>query len=348
MNNSETTNLSEYILIVGGAGYIGSHTNKQLNKLGYKTVVFDNLSMGHREFVKWGKFYKGDILNISDLQGVFNKFNIKAVLHFAAHAYVGESVVKPAKYYHNNVAGTINLLNTMIEHNVRYMIFSSSCAAYGIPHDLPIKETHPLNPINPYGRSKVMVETILRDYGMAYGMRSIALRYFNAAGADPDGQIGEDHKPETHLIPRLLQTMTGKYDSFTIFGTDYDTPDGTCIRDYIHVNDLAVAHCKAMEKLIVDTSENRMGYLKSYNLGTGKGYSVREIITAASKIACANPNIHMGEKRPGDPPVLFSSCQLSAKELKWQPVYDDLETIIRHAWNWHNSQDKAEKNKTIN
>ena len=234
------------VLIVGGAGYVGSHANKALCKGGYKTVVFDNLSRGHKEFVKWGKFFNGDLSDRKRLKACFRKYRIKAVMHFSAFAYVGESVKEPAKYYINNVANTLNLLEIMREHGVKYFIFSSTAATYGEPDKIPINEKHSQNPINPYGRTKKIIEDILKDYSNAYGLKYVALRYFNAAGADSDTEIGELHNPETHLIPLIFDAAMGKRKSIKIFGTNYKTPDGSCIRDYIHVSDLADAHIKAL------------------------------------------------------------------------------------------------------
>ena len=263
------------ILIVGGAGYIGSHLNKEISKKGIKTVIFDNLSYGHRDFVKWGTFEKGDLGNIEDIRSVFRKYPIEAVMHFAAFTYVGESVEDPQKYYLNNVKNTLNLLQVMLEENVKYFVFSSTCATYGNPVEIPITENHPQNPINPYGKGKLIVETVLKDYSDAYGLKYASLRYFNAAGADPDGDVGELHDPETHLIPLILDVAAGKREDIKIFGTDYDTPDGTCIRDYIHVTDLAEAHILALEYL------QNGGKSDFFNLGNGNGFSVKEVIETA-------------------------------------------------------------------
>lgn len=317
------------ILIVGGAGYIGSHVNKLLSSLGYKTIVFDNLSCGHKEFVKWGEFILGDLSDKEQLKLCFRKYSILAIMHFSASAYVEESVRNPAKYYINNVSNTLNLLETMREFGVKYFVFSSTCATYGIPMEIPITEEHPQNPINPYGRSKLMIEQILKDYEHAYGIKHINLRYFNAAGADPDLEIGEWHEPETHLIPIVLEVAFGKREYVSIYGTDYDTPDGTCIRDYIHVCDLASAHILALEFLM---RENKS---ESFNLGTGSGFSVREVIEVARRVTKREIRVVEADRRPGDPPVLIASSQKAIDILKWRPKFSELEFIIETAWKWY-------------
>lgn len=317
------------ILIVGGAGYIGSHLNKEISKQGHNTVVFDNLSYGHEKFVKWGSFELGDLGNINDIRSIFWKYPIDAVMHFAAFTYVGESVEDPQKYYLNNVKNTLNLLQVMLEENVKQFVFSSTCATYGNPVEIPITENHPQNPINPYGRGKLIVEQILKDYSRAYGLKYASLRYFNAAGADPDGEVGELHDPETHLIPLILDVAAGKRDAIKIFGTDYNTPDGTCIRDYIHVTDLADAHILAL-KYLQDGGESDV-----FNLGNGNGFSVKEVIDAAQKITGKNIRAVEDERRPGDPPILVGSSDKAKEVLKWKPKYDDLYKIIETAWNWH-------------
>ena len=319
----------ERILITGGAGYIGSHTNKELHKKGYGTVVFDNLSRGHEGFAKWGDFIIGDLADIEGLRHVFKAFSVKAVIHFAAFAYVGESFEDPQRYYTNNVVNTTNLLSVMRDFDVRNFIFSSSCATYGNPVSLPITESHPQNPISPYGRSKHMVETILADYALAYGLRYVSLRYFNAAGADVDGEIGEKHDPEPHLIPQVLDVAAGKKDQVNIFGSDYDTPDGTCIRDYIHVTDLADAHVLALEYLL-SSGKNEV-----FNVGSESGYSVREVIKTAGKITGKDIRTREAGRRTGDPSVLISSSEKIKKTLRWKPKLGDLETILHTAWNWH-------------
>ena len=319
----------QYILITGGAGYIGSHTNKLLAENGYQTIIIDNLIYGHPEFLKWGEFHRGDLHDLQFLRSVFSSYAIKAVIHFAAYAYVGESVIDPAKYYANNVANTVNLLQAMRENNVSQIVFSSTCATYGIPHMVPITEDHPLQPVNPYGRSKVMVEQILADYSKAYGLNYASLRYFNAAGADPDCLIGEWHEPETHLIPLVLDAALGRREHIEVFGTDYDTPDGTCIRDYIHVSDLAAAHVSALDYL------DRENANLICNLGNGSGYSVKEVIDTAERVTRKKITVVHGSRRPGDPPVLVGSAEKAKKLMAWKPNYASLEAIIETAWKWH-------------
>lgn len=320
------------VIVTGGAGYIGSHTCKLLKENGYTPVVYDNLSTGNRWAVKWGPLVEGDIHDIEKLKSVFEEYKPIAVLHFAASAYVGESVKDPYKYYNNNVTGTISLLKAMIEKNIKSIVFSSTCATYGKPSSDVIDETHPQNPINPYGRSKLMIESILDDFDVAYGLKSTRLRYFNAAGADFDGDIGEHHDPETHLIPLVIQTALGQRDSITVFGNNYDTDDGTCIRDYIHVSDLAQAHILALEKLLKDRTT------EFYNLGTGNGISVKEIIDETQRLSGRTINVIQGERRPGDPGKLVANYTKASKDLGWEPKFDNLETIISSALNWHQSQ----------
>ena len=317
------------ILIVGGAGYIGAHINKQLNNNGYETIVFDNLSYGHEDFVKWGIFERGDLGNIDEIRKIFKKYPITAVMQFAAFTYVGESVEDPQKYYINNVCNTLNLIKVMLEFDVKTLVFSSTCATYGNPIEIPITETHPQNPISPYGYGKLMVETILSDYSNAYNLRYVSLRYFNAAGADPDSEIGELHNPETHLIPLILDAASGKRSDIKIFGTDYDTPDGTCVRDYIHVTDLADAHLKALQYL-----ENG-GKSDYFNLGNGNGFSVLEVIEKAREITGKEIIAVEDKRRPGDPPILIGSSDKVRNILKWKPKYHDLSQIIETAWKWH-------------
>ncbi|MBI4656270.1 MAG: UDP-glucose 4-epimerase GalE [Elusimicrobia bacterium] len=313
------------ILITGGAGYIGSHANKLLNKKGFKTVVFDNLSRGHKEFAKWGEFFYGDIRNKREIHACFKKHRISAVMHFAAYAYVGESVSEPAKYYENNLSGAINLLDAMREFKAKSFIFSSTCAVYGVPERIPIIENHKRCPVSPYGKSKFMIEEILKDYESAYGIRHVNLRYFNAAGADPELEIGEWHEPETHLIPIVLRNR-----SVRIFGTDYETPDGTCIRDYVHVQDLAAAHLAALEYLLEGKRSD------SFNLGNGSGFSVKEVIETCADVAGKKIKSENSKRRPGDPPVLIADSSKAKKILKWKPRYIDLHAIIETAWKWHN------------
>jgi UDP-glucose-4-epimerase GalE len=322
-------NIKNPILVTGGAGYIGAHACKALRKAGYLPIAYDNLVYGHRSAVKWGPLEEGDITDRQRLKTVMREYRPAAVMHFAAYAYVGESVEKPSKYYHNNVAGTLNLLETMRHCGNDKIIFSSTCATYGLPQQIPITENHPQAPINPYGRSKLMIEWILDDFSKAYDLKYVVLRYFNAAGADPDTEIGENHEPETHLIPLVLDVALGRRNQLHVFGTDYETPDGTCIRDYIHVTDLADAHLRALDYLLVG------GQSKAFNLGNGKGFSVRAVVDAAEKITQEPISAVKSERRPGDPPVLISSSQLANGVLDWKPVYDSLDTIIATAWKWH-------------
>lgn len=317
------------ILIVGGAGYIGSHTCKELHKQGYNPIVYDNLIYGHREFVKWGEFILGDLEDKEQLELLFSKHHIDAVMHFAAFAYVGESVQDPQKYYQNNVSATLNLLNVMKKHGIDKFIFSSTCATYGDPNYLPIDEQHPQNPINPYGMSKLMVENILKDFSNAYDFRFVSLRYFNAAGCDIDGDIGENHDPETHLIPLVLDAAIGKRESIKIFGTDYDTKDGTAIRDYIHVTDLANAHILAL-KYLLDGGNSDI-----FNLGNGIGFSVKDVIECAKKITNIDFKVEKVPRRAGDPATLIGSSDKIITKLKWKPKYFMLEDIISTAWKWH-------------
>ena len=315
------------VLVMGGAGYIGSHTVKHLLDNGYQVVVADNLVTGHRQAVdKRAVFVQADLLEPSSLEQLFKQHPVEAVIHFAAFAAVGESVQDPQKYYFNNVVGTLNLLRAMLAAGVKDIVFSSTCATYGNPQHLPLTETHPQAPINPYGRTKLMIEQIFADYQRAYGLRYIALRYFNAAGCAADGTLGESHQPETHLIPLVLQAIKGERPALKIFGDDYPTADGTCIRDYIHVEDLALAHRLAVEKL-----SQYNGYI---NLGTGTGTSVKEIIRAAQTVSGKTCPVEQAPRRPGDPPVLVEDNQLAKRILGWQPAYTALEDIIRTAWKW--------------
>ena len=314
------------ILVTGGAGYIGTHVCKTLSKAGYIPITYDNLVYGHRSAVKWGPLEEGDISDRQRLESVIDKYKPMAVMHFAAYAYVGESVDNPSKYYHNNVAGSLTLLETMRQCGIDKIIFSSTCATYGMPEQIPITEDHPQNPINPYGRSKLMIEWMLEDFAHAYGLKYVSLRYFNAAGADPDAEIGENHDPETHLIPLVLDVASGRRDHLHIYGTDYDTPDGTCIRDYIHVTDLADAHLLALGYLMAG------GRSDVFNLGNGNGFSVRKVIEAAMKITGRNITLRESNRRPGDPPVLIGNSDRMTNCLGWQPKYCSLEEIIATAW----------------
>ena len=317
------------ILIVGGAGYIGSHMGKYLHGKGLNPVVLDNLSYGHKEAVQWGPLYEGELDDENLLADIFRKHDIKAVMHFAAFCYVGESVTDPLKYYQNNVASTLGLLSSMLGNGVDKLIFSSTCATYGEPNSLPMSESHSQHPINPYGRSKLMMENILDDLDPAYGLKSVCLRYFNAAGADPEGELGEDHDPETHLIPLVLRTALGLQGELTVFGNDYPTEDGTCIRDYIHITDLAQAHYLALLHLL-DGGES-----KKYNLGNGSGYSILDVINTARQITGRDINYSFVDRRDGDPAVLVGSAEKAAHELGWKPEFNSLETILETAWNWH-------------
>lgn len=317
------------VLVCGGAGYIGSHINKQLHKEGYETIVFDNLVYGHREAVKWGKFEQGDLSNIEDIERVFNKYSIEAVFHFAAYAYVGESVVNPEKYYYNNVSNTLNLLKVMREHGCRKIIFSSTCATYGEPERVPITEDMPQNPINPYGATKLMMERILKDYYRAYGIEFVVLRYFNAAGADPEGEIGESHDPETHIIPLVLDAASGRREDIKVFGTDYETLDGSCVRDYIHVYDLATAHLLALHYLEQGKESD------FFNLGNELGTSVLQVIESVKKVTGREFKVTLTDRRPGDPAVLVGSSRKAQEILGWEPIYKDIDKIVEHAWKWH-------------
>ncbi len=314
------------ILVVGGAGYIGSHAVKMLLANGYHTVTLDNLSGGYRDAVVGGDFILGDIADKNCLQKLFNDYDFAGVMHFASFIQVGESVQNPSKYYQNNVAATLNLLDAMVANKISNFIFSSTAAIFGEPQYVPIDEQHSKQPINPYGLSKWMIEQILADYERAYGFKSICLRYFNAAGADPEGQLGERHNPETHLIPLVLEAASGKREFISIYGQDYDTPDGTCIRDYIHINDLCQAHLLALEKLFAGADSN------AYNLGNGAGFSVQQVIEVAKQVTGKNIPIKIVERRAGDPARLVADSKQAQLALDWKPQYTDLNTIISHAW----------------
>lgn len=316
------------VLVTGGAGYVGSHCVRALQRAGYDVWVYDNLSCGHRQAVPAGRLIVGELENGSQLESELRQRKIEAVLHFAAVAEVGESVVNPQKYYVNNVIGTLNLLNAMRAADVRKLVFSSTTATYGAPKKVPITEEEPQQPISPYGFSKLVVERALGDYAHAYGLGYAALRYFNAAGADPSGELGEDHKPESHLIPITLQVALGQRAEITIFGDDYDTPDGTCIRDYVHVNDLADAHLRALDRL-------EAGKGLKLNLGSGNGFSVREVIDAARRITGRPIAEKIGPRRPGDPPRLIADSSQARKVLGWEPQFDNIEAIVATAWKWH-------------
>jgi UDP-glucose 4-epimerase len=327
MNSADRT-----ILVTGGAGYIGSHAVKALQAQGFQVIILDNLVYGHQDLARVNlpaKLAIGDISDRSFLDRLFSEHKIDAVMHFAAFAYVGESVTDPAKYYWNNVVGTLTLLDAMRAHEVTNFVFSSTCATYGNPHHIPIAEDHPQNPINPYGAGKLTIERVLQDYDTAYGIKSVIFRYFNAAGADPDGLLGEDHQPETHLIPLVLQVAAGKRAKVSIFGTDYDTPDGTCIRDYIHVTDLAQAHVLGL-KYLLDRQISQI-----FNLGNGSGFSVKEAIDTARSVTGKDVPFEECPRRAGDPAVLIGSSTKAREILGWKPEYADLTTIVKHAWNWH-------------
>ena len=323
------------VLVTGGAGYIGSHACKALAQAGHTPVSYDNLVYGHRWAVRWGPLEEGDISDRARLNAVIDQYHPAAVMHFAAYAYVGESVQDPGKYYRNNVAGTLTLLEAMRDHGVDQLIFSSTCATYGIPEQTPITEDHPQRPINPYGASKLMIERMLQDFEAAHGLRSVVLRYFNAAGADPDGELGEDHDPETHLIPLVLDAAAGKRSAITVYGDDYDTPDGTCIRDYIHVTDLADAHVRALNAL----GQGAEG--AAYNLGNGQGFSVREVITEAERVTGRPIPVQVGSRRAGDPSRLVGHANQARAMLQWSPRHADLQHIIATAWEWHSRQAPA-------
>ena len=316
------------ILVVGGAGYIGSHMVKRLATAGTDVITLDNLCCGYRDAVKYGEFVDGDLGDPAVLDDVFNTYDIEAVMHFAAYIEVGESVTDPAKYYRNNVFNTAVLLDAMVHHQIEHFIFSSTAAIFGEPEYTPIDEQHGKSPINPYGRSKLMVERILQDYDHAYGLKSTCLRYFNAAGADPDGELGERHQPESHLIPLVLQAASGRRDAIKVNGTDYPTPDGTCVRDYIHIDDLCAAHSLALERM------QQTGTSARYNLGNGQGFSVQQVIDATRAITGRDFKVVQGARRAGDPAVLVADSTLARRELGWQPAHTDLESIIATAWNW--------------
>ena len=314
--------------MTGGAGYIGSHASKTLSQAGYDVVVLDNLSAGHREAVKYGELIQGEVGNVSLVRQVLREHEISAVMHFAALLDVGASVRDPASYYRNNVGGTLGLLEAMAAESVRLLVFSSTCATYGEPIETPIAETHPQHPINSYGETKLAIERALPHFERAYGIRSVALRYFNAAGADPDGEIGEDHAPEIHLIPRAIHAATGG-EGLQVFGDDYPTPDGTCLRDYIHVADLADAHVKALEAL------SETGRSTAYNLGTGTPHSVREVIDSVERVTNRRVPWTLGPRRAGDPAVLYAASHKAQAELHWKPRFAALDSIVATAWGWH-------------
>ncbi|MDR2650449.1 MAG: UDP-glucose 4-epimerase GalE [Clostridiales bacterium] len=327
------------VLVCGGAGYVGSHTVAELVERGYETIVADNLEKGHRDAVWPGaRFYQGDLRDEEFLRRLFEKHKIGSVVHFAAYSLVSESVENPMKYYENNVCGGLTLLKAMIKANVYHIVFSSTAAVYGKPQNIPILESAPTLPINPYGETKLAVEKILKWFDNAYGLKYAVLRYFNVAGAHPSGRIGEDHRPESHLIPAVLLTALGKIPKLKLFGDDYPTPDGTCVRDYIHAADLADAHILTLEKLL----EHNVSMI--YNLGNGKGFSNKEIVETAGIITGKPIPVEIAPRRPGDPPELIASSEKIVKELGWRPRYNTLESIIGTAWEWHSKHPEGYKN----
>jgi UDP-glucose-4-epimerase GalE len=324
--------MTSTVLVTGGAGYIGSHACKALARAGHVPVTYDNLVYGHREAVRWGPFVEGDLADRAKIAETIRRHGISAVMHFAAFAYVGESMQKPQLYFHNNVGNTLALLDAMLDTGVKHIVFSSTCATYGTPDRVPMSEDTPQRPVNPYGETKLMMERALHWYGQAYGIGYVALRYFNAAGADPDGETGEAHDPETHLIPLILDAAVGRRPQIDIYGTDYPTPDGTAIRDYIHVQDLADAHVRALDHLL------RGGGSAALNLGTGEGHTVREVIDAAERVTGRKvPRREVG-RRPGDPPSLVADPRRARELLGWRPAMSDLDSILRTAWIWHQKQ----------
>jgi UDP-arabinose 4-epimerase len=317
------------ILVIGGAGYIGSHTAKLLAQAGYEPVVVDNLQHGHRWAVRWGPLVELDLADRGGLREVFQKYQVGAVVHFAALIEAGESVREPARYFRNNVVNTLNLLDAMREAGVSQIVFSSTAAVYGNPQQTPMAEDHPRLPVNPYGESKLMVERLLECYGAAYGLAWTALRYFNACGADPEGELGEVHEPESHLIPRAIAAAHGDLPEFQVFGNDYETPDGTAVRDYIHVMDLAEAHVRALKRLAQGESS------RAFNLGTGRGHTVREVIAAVERAGKRKVPIREGPRRAGDPPMLVADPGRAGRELGWSARHSSLETIVESAWHWY-------------
>ena len=320
------------VLVTGGAGYIGSHVCKALAAAGWTPLAYDNLSCGHAWAVQWGRLVEGDIADRERVGNVLRRFNVQAVIHLAAHAYVGESIRDPGKYFRNNVTGSLALLDAAVAARVECLVLSSTCATYGQPEQLPIGEAHPQRPVNPYGESKLFVERALGWYETAHGLRSVALRYFNAAGADPAGEIGEEHEPETHLVPLAIQAALGLRAGVQIFGTDYPTTDGTAVRDYVHVADLAAAHIAALDYLV------RGARSTACNLGTGRGHSVREVIREVECVARRHVPTRDAPRRPGDPPMLVASPERAERVLGWRARHSDLATMVRTAWRWHGSR----------
>jgi len=334
IRSDDEATLAMRILVTGGAGYIGSHTLRVLLAAGHEAWAYDHCRVGHAQAVPPGRLIRGDLADVEHLDQALLQYRIEAVLHFAADAMVGESVTMPAKYYQNNFVNTFHLVERCRRQGIQRFVFSSTCATYGVPEVVPIPETTPQRPINPYGRSKLMVEQLLADYATAYGLGYTNLRYFNASGAAADGTLGEDHTPETHLIPLVLQVALGQREAISIFGTDYPTPDGTCIRDYIHVEDLAVAHQLALEQLVP-------GQGNSFNVGTGRGYSVREVIRLAETVTGRPIPVRESPRRPGDPPILVASAEAIQNALGWRPRYTELRPILETAWRWHQAHPKG-------
>jgi len=319
------------ILVVGGAGYIGSHMVKMLGSSGNDVIVLDSLEKGYQDAVLYGDLVIGDLADFQHLDQLFSDHTFDGVMHFASYIEVGESVADPSRYYRNNVCNTQNLLDAMVKYSVNNFVFSSSAAIFGEPEYTPIDESHSKKPINPYGQSKFIVEQMLSDYDKAYGLKSVALRYFNAAGADPEGELGERHNPESHLIPLILQAASGRREAISVFGSDYNTPDGTCVRDYIHINDLCDAHLLALDEL------QKTGQSERYNLGNGQGFSVKQVIDTAIKTTNQPIKVIQTERRPGDPAILVADAMKARDKLKWQPKFDQLEQIIQSAWQWEQS-----------
>lgn len=327
------------ILVTGGAGYIGSHTVRELRSRGYDVIVYDNLSTGHIESIGDALFVKGDLFDVELLKDTFKKYGVDSVIHFAAYSLVGESMINPLKYYKNNVSGTLCLLEAMTACDVKHLVFSSSAATYGDTGEDIITENSPQNPTSVYGMTKLMMERLMADFDRAYGMKYVALRYFNAAGAHADGDIGEDHNPESHLIPIIMQVLNGKREKLGIFGDDYPTFDGTCIRDYIHISDLADAHIKALESLRAGANSN------FYNLGNGNGFSVKQVIETVAKVTGRNVNYEVVPRRAGDPAILVASSDKIRRELGFKPQFDSLEKIVASAWKWHSTHPDGYKTK---
>jgi UDP-glucose-4-epimerase GalE len=322
------------VLVTGGAGYIGSHAAKALSRAGHQVVIFDNFVAGHRDAVKYGALVEGDIVDTAAVRAALARFRVDAVMHFAAYLDVGESVREPVKYYRNNVGGAISVLDAMAAQSVQSFVFSSTCATYGEPMETPIAETHPQRPINSYGESKLAVERALPHFERAHGIHAVALRYFNAAGADPEGEIGEDHAPEIHVIPRAIDATAGG-PGLQVFGDDYPTPDGTCQRDYVHVSDLADAHVLALESVV------RTGRSAAYNLGTGTPRSVKEVIVAVEEVSGRPVPWTLAPRRPGDPAILYASPRKAETELGWRPRFPELQAIVRTAWAWHQAHPRG-------